>query len=215
MVWSACRSSDCRGQATVAMSLDGDLQHSLRIGDTILLYAKEARGYVFSELTRWVCWLIDIIRRPAYNIYGWLQILHRYAFSHTCPVRSTTQWLSLRAREPLSKNLVSAMSTVLAQLVPNPCKFACFSCSCHIRCCNCKQEQSSAGTGGGQEEDWVRPLCVVVSWELLAKPVHCNLTQYVRVDMCPCVEGLYCRKREMTSQQRDILHWTNVSKGQG
>jgi inositol 1,4,5-triphosphate receptor type 1 len=33
------------------MSLDGDLQHSLRIGDTVLLYAKEARGYVFSELT--------------------------------------------------------------------------------------------------------------------------------------------------------------------
>ena len=35
-----------------AMSLDGDLQQSLRIGDAILLYAKEAHGYVFSELTR-------------------------------------------------------------------------------------------------------------------------------------------------------------------
>ena len=34
------------------MSLEGDLQHSLRIGDTVLIYAKEARGYVFSELTR-------------------------------------------------------------------------------------------------------------------------------------------------------------------
>lgn len=34
------------------MSVEGDLQHSLRIGDTVLLYSKEARGYVFSELSR-------------------------------------------------------------------------------------------------------------------------------------------------------------------
>lgn len=33
------------------MSVEGDLQHSLRIGDTVLLYAKEVQGYVFSELT--------------------------------------------------------------------------------------------------------------------------------------------------------------------
>ena len=34
------------------MSVEGDLQHSLRMGDAVLLYAKDARGYVFSELSR-------------------------------------------------------------------------------------------------------------------------------------------------------------------
>ena len=29
-------------------------QYLLRIGDTVLLYAKEARGYAFSKLTRYV-----------------------------------------------------------------------------------------------------------------------------------------------------------------
>ena len=28
-------------------------QHSLRIGDTVLLYAKEVLGYVFSEVSRY------------------------------------------------------------------------------------------------------------------------------------------------------------------
>ena len=31
---------------------EDDTQYSLRIGDTLLLYAKERRGVVFSELTR-------------------------------------------------------------------------------------------------------------------------------------------------------------------
>lgn len=31
---------------------DSVQQHSLRIGDTVLLYAKEADGYVCSELSR-------------------------------------------------------------------------------------------------------------------------------------------------------------------
>ena len=35
------------------MSVEGDLQHSLRIGDTVLLYVKDAHGYVFSELSRY------------------------------------------------------------------------------------------------------------------------------------------------------------------
>ena len=30
-----------------------DTQYSLRIGDTVLLYAKERKGFVFSELTRY------------------------------------------------------------------------------------------------------------------------------------------------------------------
>lgn len=34
------------------MSLEGDLQHVVRIGDIVLFYAKEASGYVFSELSR-------------------------------------------------------------------------------------------------------------------------------------------------------------------
>ena len=34
------------------MSLEGDLQHALRIGDAVLFFAKEAHGYVFSELSR-------------------------------------------------------------------------------------------------------------------------------------------------------------------
>ena len=35
---------------------DGSPQ-SMRIGDTVLLYAAEAKGYVFSELARWVMYL--------------------------------------------------------------------------------------------------------------------------------------------------------------
>ena len=31
---------------------EDDTQHSLRIGDTVLLYAEERKGFVFSELTR-------------------------------------------------------------------------------------------------------------------------------------------------------------------
>ena len=30
-------------------------QHSLRIGDTVLLYARKTKGFVFSELTRYDC----------------------------------------------------------------------------------------------------------------------------------------------------------------
>ena len=30
-----------------------DTQHSLRIGDTVLLYARKTKGFVFSELTRY------------------------------------------------------------------------------------------------------------------------------------------------------------------
>ena len=33
---------------------DAQAQHSLRVGDTVLLYAKEANGFVFSELTRYI-----------------------------------------------------------------------------------------------------------------------------------------------------------------
>ena len=36
------------------MSVEDDLQHALRIGDTVLFYAKAAQGYVFSELSRYV-----------------------------------------------------------------------------------------------------------------------------------------------------------------
>ena len=32
---------------------EGSTQHSLRIGDTVLLYAKERNGFVFSEITRY------------------------------------------------------------------------------------------------------------------------------------------------------------------
>ena len=32
---------------------EDDAQHSLRVGDTVLLYAKETSGYVFSELSRY------------------------------------------------------------------------------------------------------------------------------------------------------------------
>ena len=31
---------------------EDDAQHSLRVGDTVLLYAKETNGYVFSQLSR-------------------------------------------------------------------------------------------------------------------------------------------------------------------
>ena len=31
---------------------DSEQQHSLRVGDTVLLYAKEVHGYIFSELSR-------------------------------------------------------------------------------------------------------------------------------------------------------------------
>jgi len=35
------------------MAVDEEsLQHSLRIGDTVLLYAEKTNGYVFSELAR-------------------------------------------------------------------------------------------------------------------------------------------------------------------
>ena len=33
---------------------EDDVQHSLRVGDTVLLYAKETNGYVFSELSRYL-----------------------------------------------------------------------------------------------------------------------------------------------------------------
>ena len=33
---------------------EDDTQHSLRIGDTVLLYAREKNGFVFSELTRYI-----------------------------------------------------------------------------------------------------------------------------------------------------------------
>ena len=33
---------------------EDDAQHSLRVGDTVLLYAKETKGYVFSELSRYL-----------------------------------------------------------------------------------------------------------------------------------------------------------------
>ena len=33
---------------------EDDAQHSLRVGDTVLLYAKEPNGYVFSELSRYL-----------------------------------------------------------------------------------------------------------------------------------------------------------------
>jgi len=38
-------------QLRMAVS-EGSLQYSLRIGDTVLLYAEEINGYVFSELAR-------------------------------------------------------------------------------------------------------------------------------------------------------------------
>ena len=31
---------------------DSEQQHSLRVGDTVLLYEKEVHGYIFSELSR-------------------------------------------------------------------------------------------------------------------------------------------------------------------
>ena len=31
---------------------EDDAQHSLRVGDTVLLYVKETNGFVFSQLSR-------------------------------------------------------------------------------------------------------------------------------------------------------------------
>ena len=37
----------------MAASEGSELQYSMRIGDTVLLYAKEVLGYVFSEVSRY------------------------------------------------------------------------------------------------------------------------------------------------------------------
>lgn len=41
-----------RGMAVRFQEAEDDAQHSLRVGDTVLLYAKETNGYVFSQLSR-------------------------------------------------------------------------------------------------------------------------------------------------------------------
>ncbi len=38
--------------AALGEDSDAEQQHSLRVGDTILLYVKEVHGYVLSELSR-------------------------------------------------------------------------------------------------------------------------------------------------------------------
>ena len=40
--------------ATPFQAEEDSTQHSLRIGDTVLLYARKTKGFVFSELTRYV-----------------------------------------------------------------------------------------------------------------------------------------------------------------
>ena len=42
------------GMAIRFQEAEDDVQHSLRVGDTVLLYVKETNGYVFSELSRYV-----------------------------------------------------------------------------------------------------------------------------------------------------------------
>jgi len=56
-------------------------QSQLKIGDTVLLYAREVKGYVFSELTRYL-----IIQRG--------MIIMQCMSLHA--VRNTTLWLSAK-----------------------------------------------------------------------------------------------------------------------
>ncbi len=45
---------------TLGEDSEAEQQHSLRVGDTVLLYSKEVHGYIFSELSRSV--LANIIK---------------------------------------------------------------------------------------------------------------------------------------------------------
>ena len=61
------------GMAIRFQEAEDDAQHSLRVGDTVLLYVKETNGYVFSELSRYVA--------PK-NRSGINPLLHNFVVAH-------------------------------------------------------------------------------------------------------------------------------------
>ena len=68
----------------MAATEDVVVQSSLRMGDTVLLYAKEKAGFVFSELSR--CVGLGFGKRVATSL------LLLTLLSRICSVPSTTRW---------------------------------------------------------------------------------------------------------------------------